>query len=121
MVSDGKIYIQEFSRKGTAANPCSVRFDNTNCLSYQLRRYPKASANSTNRCRGRSDEGICAIVNVQHESISAFDKHAFVCGDRRMKIRDTVDNVGPQLVRKILKQDEMKNQEKCMRHRDKRC
>lgn len=102
MISLYWTHIELLSGERPSADTCSVGLDDADGLSNELGRDPKPSANTSDG-RGRgSHEWICPEIDIQHQSICAFDKDSFARGDSLVHIDNAIDHIRPQALCKSL-------------------
>lgn len=88
--------VQLLGRERTGADAGGVGLDDTNGLPDLAGVEVKAGENSTEASVGGGDEGVSAVVDVQHESVGALDEHLNVALDRALNQRNLVNDVGLQ-------------------------
>lgn len=81
-----------FGRERSTTNTSSVGFDDANNFFDLPRVEVETGEDPSETGIGRSYVGVGAVVNVKHEGIGAFYKHAHISLDRRLDQRDLVDD-----------------------------
>lgn len=89
-------YVQLLGREGAATDTGGVRFDDTDDGLDLEGRDGQAGDYTTDTSVGTGDEGVCAVVNIQHEGIRAFDEDSLVCLERPLHEQHRIDNIRPE-------------------------
>lgn len=71
-------HIELLSRERTRSDASSVSLDDTNHVTNLFRWNPETSADSSDTGWRGGNEGICAEVQIKHESICALDQDALL-------------------------------------------
>lgn len=102
-------HVELFSGERATTNTCGVCLDDAYRSPNSLWRYAKASANTTNRGRGRCHIWIGSKVKVEHQRIRTLDKNLLLCCQSIVNISNAVYNERLQSFSQVLQENEFVN------------
>ena len=73
--------VEEFYGERTAAHACGVRLEDAEHLAYGIGGHAESGADAAADGVGRRDEGIGAVVDVEHRALGSFGKHLLALAD----------------------------------------
>ena len=85
-------YVELFSRERSTTHSRRISLHNTDHLSDHFRRDSKAGADTTYCRRGRSDEWVGPIIQIQHEGIGSFHQDLLLIRKGFMDVNYAVDD-----------------------------
>ena len=69
--------VEQFHGEGTGTDACAVGFEDAEYFADVRRAYAQSGADAAAGGAGRADEGISAMVDVEHGALRPFGQHAF--------------------------------------------
>lgn len=97
-----RTHVELLSRERTRSNPRRIRLDNPNHLSNRPGWQAESRANSSDSGRRTRDEGVRSKIEVEHESVRAFDEDALLLEQSAVEEGGAVDDEGLEASRELL-------------------
>src|SRR4051794_15942409 len=69
-------FIKQFCRERTVAYSRCVSFTNSNHMADFCRTNTRSDRNASSYWIGRSDEWVCSLVNIEHNTLSTFKQNS---------------------------------------------